>query len=423
MRRRLVWVLVLVIAGVVIGGRAIRSRTARVAVNEAADGLRASVDTIRFERTPFESALLELARHTRLRLAPRWDLLRQAGVDPTTPITLQIPRGSARAALGDLIDAAAQGRAQLEFFLDERGAIVITTTADYHDRALVSRSYDVGSLLPTGGDRRAAQDVVADMVRRQIDNRPHAPSAGGDVSAQVIAGRLVVVADRETQWLVEPFLRGRNAAQVRTTARLAGLTLAGSRSWSDRPLSPLLQELACEFGVRIAPNWAMLENRVEPDTPMTLRVRNINAGRLLSICLQSSLLRSQTPVGWTVDAAGTVIVTTRHQIDRGNCVVRMYDLYPITRRWPDDPWKRRELTRAVALLIEGERDAEFWRSPTGDAWVRADGWRFYVRQTPDNHRQISRLVEQVFKAHHLPGFRGSEQVPDDANFIPARHPD
>jgi hypothetical protein len=421
MRRRLTWLLlVLAIVGVAIATDCIRNRRAHLAVERAADGLHSILRGIRLEKTPFEGALAELGRQSGLRLAPRWDLLRQAGIDPNTPVTIDIPRGSARAALADLLDCGSQGRAQVEFFIDEPGAVVITTGADYRARAFVSRSYDISALMPASGDKRAAQGVIADMVRRLIDTRPPAGAAPHEVSVEAVAGRLAVVADREMQLLIDPFLRDRNAAQVKTMARLAGLTVAGARSWSDQPLSAVLQQLSREFDVGIAPDWATLHQAwVEPDVPISLRSWNINAGKLLNICVDSSRFRQPSAVGWSVDPGGTVIVTTQRQIDRADYSVRVYDLYPITRSWPAEPWKRRELTRALVLLIEETVAPESWPLRGGEAWARVDGGRLYIRETSEAHRQTTGLIDQLFKSHRLPRFRGSEPVPEDADFIPA----
>src|SRR5690242_19036629 len=92
------------ILAVVLAGRQWQRRSAGAHVERAAAGLRANVGEVRFQNVAFKAALAELGERAGLRIVPRWDVLGRTGIGPETTISLDVPRGSARATLNDLLD-------------------------------------------------------------------------------------------------------------------------------------------------------------------------------------------------------------------------------------------------------------------------------------------------------------------------------
>jgi len=292
----------------------------------------------------------------------------------------------------------------------------VTTDAESRITAMVSRTYDVSALVPPGGDVVAVRQTLAGIVRQSI----HAPGSGAwDASCDLVADRLAVVADREQQLRVARLLSDCTSPDLQTRTRLAGRTIA---RWmiDDQPIRDTLDRLARESGIAIEPDWpALQEMGVEPESTVTVRARNLSAAKLLGVILENVVWRrGREGPAWYVRSDGLIVITSPTQADRRSTCVRMYDLYPYVAR-ARLPGRERQIVEAVVSLIHDTVATNTWESGTGEAWIRCDRTRLYVRQTAEHHRQIASLLEQLLETSHL-HFRGSEEVPANSDLIPPR---
>ena len=157
------------------------SPTTMPASNAPAErGMRSAVrQTFKFDSVALTDALDAVVRDTLgLNLVVDWPAIEAAGIDKSTPVTLQLNRGvRARKAIELILDAAGGSIARLTWYVD--GGIVHVTTMQQAERVVVTRVYPVQDLIvdvPNFND--AGFDLYQNQANSAVD--PTNATAGGN---------------------------------------------------------------------------------------------------------------------------------------------------------------------------------------------------------------------------------------------------
>lgn len=210
-------------------------------------------------------------------------------------------------------------------------------------------------------------------------------------------------------------------------------------------------------GANLFVNWKSLEAAgIDRNTPVTARLRNIKFSKALSIILDS-VGGGQTKLGYTVDE-GVITISTQDDLSK-NVVARVYDIRDLIIDVPDftdapqfslDASQnqgntggggsstggvsqggvsnqlfsgtgvtgqrqlgptREELVQQIEKLIEDTVATDTWKDNGGSVGaLRELQGQLIVTQTPENHRQLVNLLEQLRETRAI-------QVTIEARFL------
>ena len=211
-------------------------------------------------------------------------------------------------------------------------------------------------------------------------------------------------------------------------------------------------------GANLFVNWKSLEAAgIDRNTPVTARLRNIKFSKALSIILDS-VGGGQTKLGYTVDE-GVITISTLDDLSK-NVAVRVYDIRDLiidvpdfndapqfsldasqnqgnsgggggggqggvtqggvsnnlfggggTRNQQETGPTRQELVDSITKLIEDTVATDTWKDNGGSVGaLRELQGQLIVTQTPENHRQLVNLLEQLRETRAI-------QVTIEARFL------
>ena len=160
-------------------------------------------------------------------------------------------------------------------------------------------------------------------------------------------------------------------------------------------LEGFLQLISQHTGAALRVNWAAL-TAAGVDREWTVIVRpngKLSASKLLDLALADAAPAGGPALAWVL-TDGTIDVSTREDIVRRHMVVRIYELSP-----GDSRAQARRLSdraAAVAKLIADTVEPPSWVPPghTGASIKQRDDW-LIITQTPDNHRRIQKLLDDL----------------------------
>lgn len=197
-------------------------------------------------------------------------------------------------------------------------------------------------------------------------------------------------------------------------------------------------------GANLFVNWKNLAAAgIDDATPITVRLRNIKFSKALSVILDSAG-GGKAKLGYGVDN-GVITISTADDLSK-NVIVRVYDIRDLIVAIPDfDPKQdpkddvaapkirppatqpadaqsaskydgkkvpsRNEIVESIVKLIEDTVATDSWKSNGGSVGaLRELQGQLIVTQTPENHREIVILLEQLRESRGI-------QVNVEARFI------
>lgn len=222
------------------------------------------------------------------------------------------------------------------------------------------------------------------------------------------------------------------------------LALTGGPAWAaddddDKPAKEELIAQALEYHVSVDVNGALLpdlldyladilpddqkisiviarrkiaEAGVNLDHPVSLKVRDVRLRSALALILAESGL------DWTV--RDEVLLITTQEAAAANVVTRVYDVNDlVVAKGSDEPANFDELVE----VIESSVAPQSWAAEGGPATIRpfsTNGGRLVVRQTPQAHYEIARLIEDLQATAHEPeAAKAADSTPADEKAAPA----
>lgn len=175
------------------------------------------------------------------------------------------------------------------------------------------------------------------------------------------------------------------------------------------PADQALQFVGDQASLQLCVDWDALKAvGVERTTPITVRLRNVKAGKAINALLKEACGNvDDAPCQYHMLDSGEILITTQPGI-AAFVVERRYDLRPVMFRFPvmncfgddnsppEENIHREELTDAVSKLIEDTVDSDSWQRNGGKiGTIRWENGWIVVRQTPENHRALVRLIQQL----------------------------
>jgi beta-lactamase regulating signal transducer with metallopeptidase domain len=210
-----------------------------------------------------------------------------------------------------------------------------------------------------------------------------------------------------------------DAFQAKLDRKLPEVNLEGM------PLADVIEFLRDTGGVNIFVNWKALEAAgIDRKEPVTARMRNVRFSKALQVVLESASSQA-AHIGYSADD-GVVTVSTADDLAK-NTLTRVYDirdllvmtpdfipgegllgLSPTTKPSeprPDQPGDKRDeelrktraaLVNDVVQLITETVATDTWKDNGGSTGsVRELSGQLIVTQTPENHLELVRLLEQL----------------------------
>jgi len=107
------------------------------------------------------------------------------------------------------------------------------------------------------------------------------------------------------------------------------------------------------------------------------------------------------------------VISTRADLFARTAITRHYDIHDLLEtRWHATRKERAKLAEAIMRLITDTVDNENWGDGGGRIHISHD--RLWVKQTPENHRQIVNLLQQLRVNYRVePPTRNSEPFEDE----------
>jgi hypothetical protein len=164
-------------------------------------------------------------------------------------------------------------------------------------------------------------------------------------------------------------------------------------SFDDAPLGPVLDTIAQHAGLRLSIDWAALERRgVTPESPVSARVRNIRAGKALTIVLDS--VSQARPLEFAVDDAGRACIPAPS--GASIAVWEVYDVSDFLEPLTGDAPMESELAEQIRSLVIETVEPDTWVGRRdGFAVCQSFDRKLLVLQTPEGHDQLGGLLDQL----------------------------
>jgi hypothetical protein len=164
---------------------------------------------VKFDRQPFGECIKYMRTATGLNISVKWRLLKAVGIDPQTPVTLDVHNNTATVVLLQLLAKAGAGngpaarRSLLAFDSDDDG-VIVSTIFDVERRAM-TRAYDITEIL--GSDFIADQEAIANMMV-QIAPETWASSGGTPGKISFVGTRMLIVQSSRVHSMIQARLEG-----------------------------------------------------------------------------------------------------------------------------------------------------------------------------------------------------------------------
>ena len=165
--------------------------------NSAYRILDVSMPQVIYQEAPQCAALEDYAQRTRLPLKVNWKILQAQGIDPAVPISVGLHNVKVGKGLQVLLDAVSVREHQLDYVIDEDGAIEVITDRTSGERAVVE-VYDVSdlfTLIPEAPDSKTRDELIQDvttLVTDTVDPHTWEINGGGLGRIHYFHGKLVV---------------------------------------------------------------------------------------------------------------------------------------------------------------------------------------------------------------------------------------
>lgn len=191
--------------------------------------------------------------------------------------------------------------------------------------------------------------------------------------------------------------------------RMAGFTLDAI------PLKDALARWSEQSRLSVTVRWdAVRAGGVEPNAPVTIRMRDVKAAKALRVILDSVGNDEANVIGYSIDPRGQIVVSTADDLFGAVSGTRLYDIRDLLQgaaenRPPDEEggWlTRAELAEEVVRLVTDTIDPDSWdrNGAAGKGHVAAAAGYLVVHQSYENHRQLENLLGQLRELPHLPLF-------------------
>lgn len=214
--------------------------------------------------------------------------------------------------------------------------------------------------------------------------------------------------------------------------------------FNDIPFRDVIEYLIDTTQANIVVNWQALEGQaVDPNAPITTRLRDVTLRKVLRVVLDIAG-GGAVPLGYSIDE-GVIAISTTDDLAR-NTSTRTYDIRDLLVIVPDfaenapdfnigqttstggggggqgpfggggtgnnfDDNERDDLIEQIIALIQDTIAPDSWRDAGGLVGaVRELGGQLIITQTPENHTQIQRLLEQLRETRAI-------QISIEARFI------
>ena len=143
-------------------------------------------------------------------------------------------------------------------------------------------------------------------------------------------------------------------------------------------------------GANIFVNWKTLENaNVDPNTPITLRLRNVPVGEALDLIL-SAAAGKQNLLAYQVKGNVITISTVKDLGGPAGLVTRTYDVHELV------DGKNDKRADELVKMITGSIDPTSWAENGGESGsAKIDDGKLIVAQTPDNQEAVKNLLKHA----------------------------
>ena len=126
-----------------------------------------AMPSINFNKLPFRDALRFFKTVTKINFHVNWRSLEQDGIDPDTPITLNVRKISVARALDLVFDQVNAGRGKLDsiYWVVDRG-VVLVASGNTLNRKVITRVIDAGSALMVVPDMKGPRIELDSAAER-----------------------------------------------------------------------------------------------------------------------------------------------------------------------------------------------------------------------------------------------------------------
>lgn len=206
-----------------------------------------------------------------------------------------------------------------------------------------------------------------------------------------------------------------NESEADREAVYATLSYRIPVNFQDNRLVDVLDFIAKRTNLDIQTDWRALEEiGVDPDSPVSLRVRNARLSSVLDRVLEI-VSDPDIRAGWTV-RDGWVVVSSDDEIRRRHTSLRVHpigDLLQDIETAGGEPKSREQLSSELIDSITRLVDPEGWQINGGDSGTIIHlGTSLHIRTTVSIHEQIGGLLEAFRKSRTR---AEGEAVADKAN--------
>jgi hypothetical protein len=173
-------------------GQTTQPSAAAAAESDAQRRLAKAIGVVKFAGEPFEEVIDRLRSESGLNIYVNWRALQYDRVTRQLPITIDLSKLTAAAALDRLLEHTGGDWARLGWTVDE-GVITISSRRDLA-KNVITRVYDVRKGIGKTADADARQEAVDRLVQRVQGIDPLSwRDAGGDVgSVRELSGQLII---------------------------------------------------------------------------------------------------------------------------------------------------------------------------------------------------------------------------------------
>jgi len=368
--------------------------------------LRANRPLLKFSRVRLDSAIDFLRDVASLNVVVNWAMLKAAGIDRRTAVSITLADVSNARALTEVLTAVG-GVVPLGYVIEE--GVVRISTWEHLDSITAIRIYDVADLVAadTGPGKRQRTEQLCEVIRKAIDRHSWHRNVGLVGSLCEFDGLLVVLqTDRNHARLVELLSTIRRKLDDRAARAKAGALplrppAAEPESEANRAARAKLREKRpkVEFsgvrlgsvidsfrnvtGLNVMVNWYALQAAgTDKTAAITLTLHNVSNEQALAKALSAA--GAVRPLGYILDE-GIVRISMRLDLDSIH-LCRVYDVADLVASdTPGGPG--RELKRLRGLVhVAGQPDFQ-----GGSAAMV--GWFDRLVIFTGSHRHHARVAE------------------------------
>ncbi len=363
----------------------------------------------RFENTPLEEAMEQMAAQHGINIYLRAEKLDEASVPVTTPITKNVAGISLRSLLNLIVRDL-----ELTYTVEDQG-LVITTPENAEDHEIIV-AYDVGDIVEKFGNSPDATDwdslveVIYASVRPDSWNgiSGPGPSMGyGDrwlifPQTEAVHEQVVELLD-QMRWVkagkageVPPSLRATKEIEERIRTALRRVIELDKE---PRPLNDAVSRLRDVLGIPIlVDEKRLMEAGVGLDAPVVTDLGAATAGAHLAAMLQAVTL--------TTVMRDEVLQITTPEDEESYLVTRVYDARPLLQKALSE--------ERLCDLIRAKIRPGKWHVNSGPGNVESYAGSLVVNHTPAVQEELERYLEKlgISLGERKAGSAGEEEPTD-----------